>query len=122
MSYLVENWYLLLAAVAVVSVAGVGIYTFIKKPTSEQLEAVREWLLFAVTEAEKKLGSGTGEIKLRYVYDMFVGKFGFLAELISFELFAEMVDEALEKMRDMLDDNKAVSAYVLGEEAGGANE
>lgn len=116
MEFLVENWYLLIAAAAIIVVAGVGIYTFLKKPTSEQLKAVKEWLLFAVTEAEKKLGGGTGEIKLRYVYDMFVGKFGFLAEIISFETFSALVDEALEEMREMLKNNEAVNAYVAGKD------
>ena len=112
MKFIVENWYLILAAGAIVAVAGVGIYTFLKKPTSEQLQAVKEWLLYAVIEAEKKLGGGTGQVKLRYVYDMFVGKFGFLADIISFETFSGLVDEALEKMREMLKNNEAVNTYV----------
>ena len=122
MGYLVENWYLFIAAVAIIVVAGVGIYTFIKKPTSEQLAAVKEWLLYAVIEAEKALGGGTGQVKLRYVYDMFVGKFGFLASVISFETFSGLVDEALEKMRDMLKNNNAVNDYVTGKKEGNVIE
>ncbi len=122
MEFLIENWYLLLAAAAIIVVSGVSVYTFLKKPTSEQLAAVKEWLLYAVIEAEKKLGGGTGQVKLRYVYDMFVGKFGVVAELISFELFSNLVDEALEKMREMLKSNEAVKAYVNGEKEGNSIE
>lgn len=122
MEFLIDNWYLIIAAVAIVFVAGVGIYTFLNKPTSEQLAAVKEWLLYAVIEAEKKLGGGTGQVKLRYVYDMFVGKFVFLAGVIGFETFSALVDEALEKMRDMLENNMAVNAYVIGEKEGNAIE
>ena len=122
MNFLAENWYLIVAALAIGVVAGVGIYAFLKKPTSEQLAVVKEWLLYAVVEAEKKLGGGTGEIKLRYVYDMFVGKFGFLADIITFETFRLLVDEALEKMRDMLKDNAAVNAYITGEKEGNVIE
>lgn len=122
MEFLIDNWYLIVAAAAIVVITSISTYTFFKKPTSEQLAAVKEWLLYAVIEAEKKLGGGTGQVKLRYVYDMFVGKFGFIAELISFEKFSELVDEALEKMRDMLKDNVAVNAYVTGKKEGNSIE
>ena len=36
---------------------------------------VKEWLLWAVTQAEQYLGSGTGALKLRYVYDLAVEAF-----------------------------------------------
>ena len=54
------------------------------------------------------LGSGTGQLKLRMVYDMFVQRFPWLARLISFEKFAGLVDEALVEMRNMLAKNAAV--------------
>ena len=85
MEFLIDNWPLLVAAVAVIAVAAIYLVNFFKKPGSEQLEKVREWLLFAVTQAEKELGGGTGQIKLRYVYDMFVLKFPSLVKFISFE-------------------------------------
>lgn len=92
-------------------------YHFVGLPTEEQLSKVREWLLWAVTEAEKELGGGTGALKLRQVYDLFVTRFPWLAKVISFELFSTMVDEALEEMRELLDTNLAVSAFVNGVEA-----
>lgn len=85
------------------------------------LNKVREWLLYAVTKAEKELGGGTGQIKLRYVYDMFVTRFAWLARVISFEAFSMMVDEALERMKKMLESNKAMQTLVSGE-AGEVNE
>ena len=78
-------------------------------------------LLYAVTKAEKELGGGTGQIKLRYVYDMFVARFAWLARVISFEAFSMMVDEALERMKKMLESNKAMQTLVSGE-AGEVNE
>ena len=53
-------------------------------PSDKQLSKVREWLLYAVTKAEKELGGGTGQIKLRYVYDMFVARFTWLARVTGF--------------------------------------
>ena len=67
---------------------------------------------FYLTKAEKELGGGTGQIKLRYVYDMFVARFVWLARMISFEAFSMMVDEALERMKKMLESNKAMQDFV----------
>ena len=114
MKFFIDNWMLLVALVAVLFSVGISIYTFYKKPTTEQLESVKEWLLFAVTEAEKKLGGGTGQLKLRFVYDMFVDKFPYTSDLISFETFSGLVDEALDKMKSLLATNKAVETYVKG--------
>lgn len=83
-----------------------------KMPSDKQLNKVREWLLYAVTKAEKELGGGTGQIKLRYVYDMFVARFAWLARVISFETFSMMADEALERMKKMLESNKAMQDFV----------
>ena len=91
------------------------VHVFVKMPSDKQLNKVREWLLYAVTKAEKELGGGTGQIKLRYVYDMFVARFTWLARVISFEAFSMMVDEALERMKKMLESNKAMQTLVSGE-------
>lgn len=115
MKFFIDNWFLLVSVVAVLTSVGVSIYGFYKKPTTEQLQSVKEWLLFAVTEAERYLGGGTGQLKLRFVYDMFIEKFPHTSCLISFESFSGLVDEALERMKAMLETNKAVETYVKGE-------
>ena len=116
MEFIVENWYLIVAAIAIGATVGVAIYVFVKKPTSEQLNQVREWLLWAVTEAEKELGGGTGKLKLRQVYDLFVVRFPWIAKVMPFVLFSELVDEALIEMRQLLDTNTAVAEYVVEKE------
>ena len=115
MKFLIDNWYIILAALAVLAAAGIAVYRYVKLPTPEQLEKVRQWLLKAVTEAERELGGGTGQLKLRTVYDAFLTTFPWLAPVVSFAKFSELVDEALEEMRKMLEKNKAVQAYVSGE-------
>ena len=74
---MMENIAVVIGICCVIGVIGFGIYQFIKLEKDKQLEIVKEWLLLAVVEAEKKLGGGTGQIKLRYVYDMFIEKFKF---------------------------------------------
>ena len=75
MKYIVENWFVIVGLIAVLTAGGYAVYVFVKMPSDKQLNKVREWLLYAVTKAEKELGGGTGQIKLRYVYDMFVARF-----------------------------------------------
>ena len=110
--WLAENWYLALTAVVMVVMAVVLVGSFVKLPTKEQIAKIKEWLLYAVTEAEKELGGGTGQLKLRQVYDLFVQRFPAVAAVISFDTFSLWVDEALEQMREMLAKNENVAAYV----------
>ena len=115
MEFLIENWYIIVAGIAAVIAAALTAKHYWGMPTAQQIVAIKEWLLWAVTEAEAELGNGTGQLKLRLVYDMFLNTFPWAAKVISFELFAKMVDEALDKMREMLKTNPAVAALVTPE-------
>jgi len=112
MEFITDNWYIILAAIAAVVVLVYLVVKFFKFPRAEQINKIKEWLLFAVTQAEKEFGSGTGQLKLRYVYDMFVAKFPFLVKFVSFEFFSNLVDDVLVKFKDMFKSNVAVQSYV----------
>ena len=114
MEFIINNWYIILALAALLGVAVWYIYRYFHLPSEAQLAKVREWLLWAVTEAERELGGGTGKLKLRQVYDLFVTRFPWLARIVPFDLFSSLVDDALEDMREMLNTNKAVEALVKG--------
>ena len=115
MNWIIDNWPIMIAIIAGICAIGYCIYIFFKKPTSEQLTQVKEWLLYAVTAAQKEFGSGTGQIKLRYVYDKFLTKFPYLTKIISFELFSSLVDDALVKFKEILETNNKVQKYVDNE-------
>lgn len=103
----------ILISLIVLVILGIGaIWQFIKLGKEAQIEKVREWLIFATVEAEKALGEKTGQVKLRYVYDMFVHKFKFVALLMTFEEFSELVDEALDIVRHMLNTNEKLQEYI----------
>ena len=55
MKYIVENWFVIVGLIAVLAAGGYAIYVFVKMPSDKQLNKVREWLLYAVTKAEKEL-------------------------------------------------------------------
>lgn len=104
--------WLIFAAAICLFVIVVLVVRFFRQPTSEQAKKIKEWLLYAVIEAEKVFGSGTGKLKLRYVYDWFLTRFPWAVNLVSFELFCKWVDDALEQMRKLLEENESVAAFI----------
>ena len=114
MEWLINNWFMLVVLAVVIAAIFIAVKKFFGLPKDEQLEKVREWLLYAVTMAEKEYGGGTGKLKLRYVYDLFVSKFSWIAMVISFEKFSELVDRALDEMRPMIEQNEKVKEIVQG--------
>lgn len=114
MEFISENLAFIVFIIAAIVVGVVFAIRFFKSSKEEQMKKIREWLIYATTIAEKELGGGTGQLKLRQVYDMFVSKFTWMAKVISFDKFSELVDEALCDMNKLLQTNTAVSAFVNG--------
>lgn len=114
MEMMIENWYVAVVFMALGAAVVLALWRFVQLPSAVQLEKVQSWLLLAVSEAERKLGGGTGELKLRLVYDKFLGKFPWLAKVVSFKRFEEMVKKALAEMEKMLAENKNAREYVEG--------
>lgn len=114
MEFILENWYIFFALVVLMIMLVLLICRFFQLPTEEQMTAVRAWLLGAVMEAEAALGGGTGELKLRYVYDLFVSRFPWMAKILPFDRFRDMVDDALAEMEELLAENEKIRGYVEG--------
>lgn len=106
-----------LAAVVLVLLVAVTlglVVGFARRPKTEKLALVQEWLLWAVARAESYLGGGTGEKKLAMVYSWFEVRFPLMAAVITFEQFKKMVDDALEQLEEFLMD-EAIMDMMLGE-------
>lgn len=110
--FLINYWWVIIVIIAAIVAIGYGIYVFVKKPRHEQIAKIKEWLLYAVAAAEKELGSGTGALKLRTVYDMFIKEFPKAAKWISFETFSILVDDALKVFKELVDTNTSIKAYI----------
>lgn len=115
MEWFIENWTFIFMAVVIIAILIVAVIAFFKLPVATQKRKIKEWLLWAVTECERQMGSGTGQLKLRIVMEWMVSAFPWVSKLISFDTFSAWVDEALERMREMLETNSAVAEYVNGE-------
>lgn len=103
LNWIINNWYVLV----VIGIALVVIYIAITDKAR-----VKEWLRYAVTRAEQELGGGTGQIKLRQVYDMFIERFPIFSKFISFNLFSSWVDVALDFLREQLEKNQKIKELV----------
>ena len=103
MAFLSENWYV----IVVVLILLFGIYY-----TITNKEKVKIWLEWAVTTVEKELGTKTGQLKLRKVYDMFIERFPVFSKLVPFSTFSIWVNEALIFLRNQLENNEAIKAFV----------
>ena len=88
-----------------------------------QKKKIVEWLKYAVAESEKILGSGTGQLKLRLVYDWFCRHFGIISAVVPFKVFSAWVDTALETLDRWLETNIDITGYVgvIGKKHGGEN-
>ena len=119
MKWIIENLYLLVAAVVLIGTAVLAVYRFLGLTTENQKKKIKEWLIWACIESERGLQSGTGQLKLRQVYDMFcaVPAFGWVARFISFDTFSDWVTEALQKVKQMIITNQNLARYIYGEKA-----
>lgn len=114
MKWMIENWMLIIVFASIFCITISYFLYFVSQSRQQKFECIREWLKFAVTEAEKSLGEKTGEMKLRMVYDMAIKQFPWILKLINFMEFSMLVDEALDWMKMQIVKNNAISNYVRG--------
>ena len=79
------------------------------------LMGFKNWLVWAVAEAEAMLGSKTGQLKLRYVYDLAVIRFPIMSKLLPFGMFSKLVDAALAVMNDMIANNSSIAEAIMNQ-------
>lgn len=98
--------------IILIALVGMTIYKFVKLDNDKKITIIKQWLKLAVVEAEKYFGGGTGQLKLRWVYTKGLEFFPWLATLVTFEVFSEWVDDALEWMKNQFKANKAIKVYA----------
>lgn len=112
MEWFIENWYVIVAILAGIATLVGAVIAFFKLPVAAQKERIRQWLLWAVSLAEQKFGGGTGQLKLREVYDKFIVRFPVISKIISFQTFSNLVDEVLVEMKEMLNKNDSINNII----------
>lgn len=119
MNWLIKNWFLVVALVACGTVGIWLVIHFLEMPKEKQKAKIKEWLIWACIEAESILQSGTGQLKLREVWNMFcaVPAFTWVARVITFDQFSVWVSDALVEAKKMLVNNATIAKRVYGEDA-----
>lgn len=102
MDWLINNWYYIVFFILVILICVYECMT----------GKVKEWLKYAVVEAEKFFGTGTGQLKLRDVYDTFISTFPIFSKILPFFIFSKMVDGALIWMKEEFEKNENIKSYV----------
>lgn len=122
LEFINNNWTLIITIIGL----GLGIYTKIKNylNLSKQekiniaIEQIRKTMLDMVVEAEKEYGSNTGKLKKSKVLNEIFDKYPVLKDYINQEdlekQIDDIIDENLEKMKEMLENNKDFRDFVYG--------
>lgn len=95
---------------------GIIAYLFVNEKSK-----IKEWLKWAVAEAEKYLGEKTGQLKLHQVYEWFCTMFPFFSIILPFKVFSAWVDVALQTLDKWLD-NEHIAAYIEESEENNADK
>lgn len=78
----------------------------------------KQLLLSLVVAAEQKFGGGTGEIKFSYVAEKLYEKMPAIIQLLfSANDIAKMIEEAVTKMKEWLEENPEAACTIIGKEA-----
>lgn len=109
---IIENWLIFVIAFILVLLAVYAVLRFLKLTPQQQLGKVKTALLYMVTEAEKELKSKTGRVKRSMVWDWLVERFPIISLFITEEKYDELLDQALDEFRKMLESNDSLYDYV----------
>lgn len=109
---IIENWLIFFVAFILVLSAVYAVLRFLKLTPKQQLDKVKTALLYMVTEAEKELKSETGRVKRSMVWEWLVERFPIITMFITEEKYDELLDQALEEFRKMLETNSSLYDYV----------
>lgn len=109
---IIENWLIFVIALILVLFAAYAVLRFLKLTPQQQLGKVKTALLYMVTEAEKELKSKTGRVKRSMVWEWLVERFPIISLFITEEKYDELLDQALDEFRKMLEGNDNLYDYV----------
>lgn len=91
--------------IAVCMLAGAMIMLGVRMVIDKEF-SVQKWLVGAVAQAERLIGSGNGQKKLKRVYEMFNARFPAFSVFVSLDTFSRWVDIALDIAGDILSAEK----------------
>lgn len=109
---LIENWVIFVIALVLVLFTVYAVLRFLKLTPQQQLDKVKTALLYMVTEAERELKSKTGRVKRSMVWEWLVERFPVISLFITEDKYDELLDQALDEFKKMLESNDSLYDYV----------
>nr|DAU76885.1 MAG TPA: holin [Caudoviricetes sp.] len=117
LKWIIENWQVIVAAAAACILAYSQIKKFMKLSDEQKkekaLELIRGAALSLMANAEAIFKGETGEIKKSECYHQICAEFPWIAELVSFEQFSQIIDDTMDKFNEYMD-NPVAKANITG--------
>ena len=85
---------------------------FLLLPATDRISKIKQWMKYAVMDAENDWHEGTGELKLGTVYAAFLLRFPIVAKLVPYSVFKILVDKALDQMVEIFNANPTIECAV----------
>lgn len=108
LNWIMENWFIIVAVMALIFVAAYQCLKFSKLTKKQQLAKIKRTAYILVAEAEFSFGSKAGQAKFNYVYKMLANKFP-LFNRIPKEAAYKIIDEALDELKEALKEEKELN-------------
>jgi hypothetical protein len=109
MKFIIENWALIITAVA-------AIFALLFVAFRGNKSIVMEMLVAMVTVAEKEYGSGTGALKLASVMEQIYPKLpAIIKTFISSKTLISWIESALKKAKEKWESNPSIAEYIAPE-------
>lgn len=115
MTWIMNNYHTILIALVIIIGVVFTVVKFFKLTPAEQKKRILLVLLDACIKAEQALGSKTGKAKRAQVYAMLKEKMPIISLFLSMEKFDELLDLALEEMKDWLAKNAEAARKICEE-------
>lgn len=108
LNWIMENWFIIVAVIALIFVAVYQYFKFSKLTKKQQLTKIKRTAYILVAEAEFSFGSKAGQAKFNYVYKMLANKFP-LFNRIPKEAAYKIIDEALDELKEALKEERELN-------------
>ena len=106
MDFIVSNFGIILLCICVVVYIGYMIYKFYLLSPVEKISKMKTYLYDLVVKAEYDFEHGANDEKFEAVWNGVIEKYPWVAKVYSLEQFNDLVNAALDQMKELLDEEE----------------
>lgn len=114
MELMMNNWFLVIIGICLICILIIFIKNLLSAPTDVQVKVIKEFIYMLILNAEKELGSSTGQAKLAMVIKEFYSTCPIdLRSLIPEQMILEFIEEGVERMKKYFENDSVVKQNIL---------